>query len=212
MIEVILSAVAVPPVGTGGGLDVGRGAIAGALIVGAAFLAGQAVLRRSVLAGFAFAMLAFAGAYCLSAMGLLGEAGARTTLLFLCLFGASALLFVSSAIRPVRTSGLLSGAMFTGALTLGGIGVFTVFSPADMSGIVRTSMILTAAASAGFAALFLRSDQGARILLPGVAIASLAPLVAFATGGGFSLAAFAVFAVGVISSSLVAMIEGASGR
>lgn len=212
MIEIVMAAVAAPALGASGPMDVGRGVIAGALIVAASFMAGQAVLRRSGVAGYAFAMLVAAAGFLLVSLGLLPEIAARTQLLFLCLFMAAALLFIASAVRPVRGSAILGAAIFTGALTLAGIGVFTVFSPVDMSGIVRSSMIVTGLVSAALAGLFMSRDQGARIVLPGVVITLLSPALTLFSGNAFPIAAYGVFAVGVVAASLVALTEGASSR
>ncbi len=212
MIEIALSAASAPSIGAGGELDIGRGAIAGALIVGAAFLAAQAVLKRSATAATGFFMLAAAAALQFARIGVIPEVSAGALRMLECVFGATALIFVSVAIRPVRHNALLGGLIFAGALTLVGIGVFNILGRADMSELVRMGTIGVGIATAGIALLNVGRDASARIVLPGAIIALSAPAVDMLGGGGFSLAPSAVFVVGVLLASFVALIDGPEPR
>lgn len=212
MIEIVLSSAAAPALGAESAIDLGRGAIAGALIIGAAFLAGIAVLRRSATAGAGFAMLTTAAALSFAKLGLVPDISTGGLRMLECVFGAASLIFVSVAIRPVRHNALLGGLIFAGALTLVGIGVFNVLGRADMSELVRMGTIGVGAVAAGLALLNVTRDASARIVLPGVLIALAAPAIDMAGGAGFSLAPHAVLALGVLTASLVALLDGPAPR
>ncbi len=192
-------------------LDLGRGAIAGALIVGAAFLAGYAAIRRSGLAACALLMVAMAAALEFSWLGLLPSLPAEGTVLILGLFAASGVIFLSASVNAAKYNPLLGGVMFTGALVLGGLGFINFIDRIDVSGLMRWSAI----GVGGFAVVLaltqaVRGDVGARLILPGVALAITAPLIGplGAIEGAASLAAHGVFTLGILAASLVALTEG----
>lgn len=212
MIDLVLSAASAPAIGVGGGLDVGRGAIAGALIAGAALMAGQAVFRRSATAVSGLFMLAAAAALQFGKLGFIPDASAGVLRMLECVFGAAALIFVSVAVKPVRHNALLGGLVFAGALSLIGIGVLNLLGRADMSQLVRMGTIGVGTVAAGIALLNLSRDSGARLVLPGAVIALAAPAVGMALGSGFSLVPSAIFVVGVLTASLVALVDGPAPR
>ncbi len=192
-------------------LDLGRGAIAGAFIVGAAFLAGYAAIRRSGLALCALVMVAMAAALEFSWLGLLPSLPAESTVLILGLFAASGVIFLSASVNAAKYNPLLGGVMFTGALILGGLGFINFIDRIDVSGLMRWSAI----GVGGFAVILaltqaVRGDTGARLILPGVALAIAAPLIGplGAIEGAASIAAHGVFTLGILAASLVALTEG----
>lgn len=212
MIDTVLSAAAAPALGVGGMMDVGRGVITGALLAAAALFAGFAILKRSAVAGFAFAALGFAAAYQAAALEFSPALASAGKLLFLCLFGAASLLFVTAAIQNVRNNSFLSFLMFAGALTLAGIGAFSVFSRTDMGGLVRPSIAVAGLTCAGLAGLFASREQSARILLPGILIALLAGGLGAVLPASMAIFAHGVFAVGVLAASLVALLDADAAR
>ncbi len=192
-------------------LDLGRGAIAGALIVGAAFLAGYAAIRRSGLAVCALLMVAMAAALQFSWLGFLPALPAEGAVLILGLFAASGVIFLSASVNVARYNPLLGGVMFTGALILGGLGFINFIDRVDVSGLMRWAAI----GVGGFAVVLaltqaVRGDAGARLILPGVALAIAAPLIGplGAIEDVSSIAAHGVFTLGVLGASLVALTEG----
>jgi EAL domain-containing protein (putative c-di-GMP-specific phosphodiesterase class I) len=212
MIDIVLSAASTPVIGVGGGLDIGRGAIAGALIAGAAFMAGQAVFRRSATAVSGLFMLAAAAALQFGKLGFIPDASAGVLRMLECVFGAAALIFVSVAVKPVRHNALLGGLVFAGALSLIGIGIFNLLGRADMSQLVRMGTIGVGTVAVGIALLNVSRDSGARLVLPGALIALAAPAAGMALGSGFSLIPSAIFVVGVLTAGLVALIDGPAPR
>ena len=195
------------------GLDLGRGAIAGALIVGAAFLAGYAAVRRSGLAVCALVMVVMAAALEFSWLGLLPSLPEEATVLTLGLFAASAIIFLSATVNAAKYNPLLGGVMFTGALVLGGLGFINFMDRIDVSGLMRWSAI----GVGGFAVALaltqaVRGDSAARLILPGVALAIIAPFIGplSAVTGAASIAAHGVFTLGVLAASLVALSEGSA--
>lgn len=191
--------------------DLGRGAIAGALIVGAAFLAGYAAVRRSGLAVCAALMVAAAAALEFSWLGLAPWLSAKGAIFVLGIFAAAGVIFLSAAIGAAKTNPLLGGVMFTGALILGGLGVINFIDRIDAGGLMRWSAI----GVGGFAVILaltqaVRGDTSARLVLPGLALAIAAPLIGplGAVDGAATLAAHGVFALGILSASLVALTDG----
>lgn len=192
-------------------LDLGRGAIAGALIVGAAFLAGYAAIRRSGLAFCALIMVAMAAALEFSWLGLLPTLPAEGAVLILGLFAASAVIFLSASVNAAKYNPLLGGVMFTGALILGGLGFINFIDRVDISGLMRWGAIGVGAFAVILAVTqALRGDAGARLILPGVALAIAAPLIGplGAVESAASIAAHGVFTLGILAASLVALTEG----
>ena len=194
------------------GADAARGAMAGAFIAASAFLAGYAAIRRSGLAFCALLMVAAAAALQFSWLGFFPVASSPEAVVFIqALFAAAAIVFLSGSISAARYNPVLGGVMFTAALVIGGMGLINFLDRIDLGGLMRLSLI----GVGGFAALLAlvqawRGDAGARLILPGVALAALAPLVgplgAYETGG-FSLAAHGLFTLGVLLASLVALTE-----
>ena len=192
-------------------LDLGRGAIAGALFVGAAFLAGYAAIRRSGLAFCALVMVTMAAALEFSWLGLLPSLPAEGTVLILGFFAASAVIFLSASVNAAKYNPLLGGVMFTGALVLGGLGFINFIDRVDVSGLMRWGAI----GVGGFAVILaltqaFRGDAGARLILPGVALAMAAPLIGplGAVESAGAIAAHGVFTLGILAASLVALTEG----
>ena len=198
-------------IGAEGG-DAARGAMAGAFIAASAFLAGYAAIRRSGLAFCALLMVAAAAALQFSWLGFLPVAASPEAVVFIqALFAAAAIVFLSGSISAARYNPILGGVMFTAALVIGGMGLINFLDRIDLSGLMRLSLI----GVGGFAALLAliqawRGDAGARLILPGVALAALAPLagpLGAYEAGGFSLASHGLFTLGVLLASLVALTE-----
>lgn len=194
--------------------DLGRGAIAGAYIVGAAFLAGYAAIRQSSLGLCAFAMVALAAALEFSWLGLFSGLSAEISVLFLGLFAAAAIVFVSASIDAAKYNPLVGGVMFTAALIFAGLGFINLLGRVDATALMRWGavgvggMSLLLAASQAF-----RGDAGARLILPGLVLALAAPLFGSlgAASGPGSLLPHGLFTLGVLSASLVALTDGFGG-
>lgn len=188
----------------------GRGAIAGALLVSAAYLAGYAVLRRGTAAFCALLMVLAAAGLQLGWLGFAENLSSRITVLLQGVFGAAAIIYVSSIARIVRRSAIIGGVMLAAALTLVGIGVINLSGRGDATGLMRIGLGVVAGTAIILSLLQWRRDPMARLLLPGAVLAGLAPFSAqFASGigEGAGLVAPALFAIGVISASLVALTE-----
>lgn len=198
------------------GMELGRGAIAGAFIVAGAFLAGYAAIRRSGLAVCALLMVAAAAALQFSWLGFLPAISSDMTVMLLALFAAAAIVFLSASVGAARHNALLGGVMFTAALVIGGMGLINFFDRVDLAPLMRWSVIGVGAMAAILALTqAFRGDMGARLILPGVAIAAAAPLVGPLGGldaAGFSLAPHGLFTLGILAASLVALTEGAAPR
>ncbi len=197
-------------------MDLGRGAIAGAFIVAAAFLAGYAAIRRSGLAVCALLMVAGAAALEFSWLGFFNAMPGEIAVFIMGLFAAAAIVFLSATIGAAKYNPLLGGVMFTAALVIAGMGVINFFDRVEIAPIMRWAVIGVGA----FAVLLalsqaFRGDTGARLILPGIALAIAAPLVG-PLGGfdatAFSLAPHGLFTLGVIAASLVALTESAAPR
>ncbi len=197
-------------------LDMGRGAIAGAFIVAAAFLAGYAAIRRSGIAVCALLMVAGAAALEFSWLGFFSAMPSEVAVLIMGLFAASAIIFLSATIGAAKYNPLLGGLMFTAALVIAGMGVINFFDRIEIAPIMRMAVIGVGA----FAVLLalsqaFRGDIGARLILPGIALAMAAPLLGPLGGveaGAFALAPHGLFTLGVIAASLVALTESAPLR
>lgn len=198
------------------GSELARGAIAGAFIVGSAFLAGYAAIRRSGLAVCALLMVIGAAALQFSWLGFIPAMSAEALVMIQALFAAAAIVFLSGSIGAARYNPLLGGVMFTAALVIGGMGLINFIDRIELSALMRWSLI----GVAGFAAVLAlvqaaRGDLGARLILPGVALAAAAPLVGplgAAESGGFSIASHGLFTLGVLAASIVALTESAAPR
>ncbi len=197
-------------------LELGRGAIAGAFIIGAAFLAGYAAIRRSGLAVCALLMVAGAAALEFSWLGFFASMPSDMTVLIQGIFAASAIVFLSASVGAARYNPLLGGIMFTAALIIGGMGLINFFDRIDLAPLMRLAVF----GVGGFAIILaitqaFRGDSGARLILPGVAIAALAPFfgpLAGVEAATFSLLPHALFTFGVLAASLVALTEGVPPR
>lgn len=191
--------------------DMGRGAIAGAFIVALAFLAGYAAIRRSGLAVCALLMVAGAAALEFSWLGFLSALPSEMAILVMGLFAAAAIIFLSATVTAAKYNPLLGGVMFTAALIIAGMGVINFFDRVDVAPVMRIAVIGVGA----FAILLalsqaVRGDTGARLILPGIALAMAAPLLGplgLLETGAMTLAPHALFTLGIIAASLVALTE-----
>lgn len=198
----------------GPALELGRGAIAGAFIIGAAFLAGYAAIRRSGLAVCALLMVAGAAALEFSWLGFFASMPTEVAVLIQGIFAAAAIVFLSATVGAARYNPLLGGVMFTAALIIGGMGLINFFDRIDVAPLMRLAVF----AVGGFAIVLavtqaFRGDTGARLILPGVALAAVAPLfgpLAGVEAAGFALAPHVLFTLGVLAASLVALTEGSA--
>ncbi len=196
--------------------DLGRGAIAGAFIVAAAFLAGYAAIRRSGIAVCALLMVAGAAALEFSWLGFFSTMSSEIAVLIMGLFAAAAIIFLSATVGAAKYNPLLGGLMFTAALVIAGMGVINFFDRIEVAPIMRMA-VLGVGAFAVLLALSqaFRGDTGARLILPGIALAMAAPLLGPLGGveaGAFALAPHGLFTLGVIAASLVALTESAPLR
>ena len=191
-----------------------RGVVAGAFVVALAFLAGYAAIRRSGLAVCALLMVAGAAALEFSWLGFLSALPAEATVMMQALFAAAALVFLSASIGAARYNPLLGGVMFTAALVLAGMGIINFFDRIDLAPLMRWALV----GVGGFAVILaatqaLRGDSGARLVLPGVALAAAAPLIGLFGAGESATLAFAshgLFTIGVLAASIIALTEGAA--
>ncbi|MEO1251437.1 MAG: EAL domain-containing protein [Pseudomonadota bacterium] len=219
MIAISASGVAAVLVDSGAGVTaLGKGAIAGALIVGVAFLAGFAAIRRSGLAFCGLIMVAAAAVLEFSWLGLTPGLPDVGTTFVLGLFAAAAAAFLSSSINASKFNPIIGGAIFTFALILAGLGVINFVDRVDVKPLLQWGAI-----SVGVMAVILsamqafRGDQGARLILPGAALATIAPFVgplSVVEIGAAGLLPHGLFALGVLAASLVALTDlgGAAGR
>ncbi len=191
-----------------GEFGLGAGAILGAMIVGAAFLAGMAVLKRSAAATCGFILLVLATALQAIWLGLAPAPGENMMLLLLGLLAAAALVFLSATIGMVGRNQLLGGLIFAGALSMAGIGVINAALAGEASGLLRFGIAAVAVIAVGLSAIAgMKGDVAAKLILPGAALAAAAPLLLGIAGSGstFALAPHAIFAIGVLTASLVAL-------
>ena len=193
--------------------ELGRGAIIGAMLICAAFLAGVAVLRSSAAAFSGFVMVASAGMLLVFWLGVAGEPGPALSPLLQGIFAAAVLIFLTATVPLASNNRLLGGALFVGALSIVGIAVLNVVLVGEATHLQRMGLY-----GAGLATLIIagidafRGDNGARLILPGALLAAAAPMI-FGMGGGsgpFALAPQALFAVGVLTAALVALVNPSS--
>lgn len=192
-----------------------RGAIIGAMLIGAAFLAGVAVLRSSAAAFSGFVMVASAGVLLVFWLGLAGEPGPALSPLLQGIFAAASLIFLTATVPLASGNRLLGGALFAGALSIVGIAVLNLVLVGEATHLQQMGLY-----GAGIATLVIagidafRGDNGARLILPGAVMAVLAPLIfgISAGGGPLAIAPQAIFAAGVLTASLVALINPSSAR
>lgn len=195
-------------------VELGRGAIAGAFVFALAFLTGFAAIRRSGLAVCALLMVFTAAALEFSWLGFVPSFSGNFLVLIQALFAAAAIIFLSASVGAARDNPILGGVMFTAALFIGGMGLLNFFDRIDLASQMRWAMT----GVGGFAAILaltqaFRGDTGARLILPGVAVAAAAPLLGPLGGveaASFSLAPHAIFSLGILAASMVALIEGAT--
>lgn len=194
---------------------IAKGAIIGAMLVSAAFLAGVAVLRSSAAAFSGFVMVASAGILLVFWLGLAGEPGPALSPLLQGIFAAAVLIFLTATVPLASRNRLLGGALFVGALSIVGIAVLNVLLVGEATHLQRMGLY-----GAGLATLVIagidafRGDNGARLILPGAVLAAAAPLI-FGMGanvGPFAIAPQAIFAAGVLTAGLVALLNPASAR
>lgn len=190
-----------------------RGAVAGSFVVACAFLAGYAAIRRSGLAVCALLMVMAAAALEFSWLGLLPTLSGEVLVLMQAAFAAAAIVFLSASIGAARYNPLLGGVMFTAALVLGGMGLINLLDRIDLAPLMRTSLLsvgVFAVALSGWQAL--RGDSGARLILPGVVLAAASPLLGMFAGesAGMVFASHALFTLGVLAASIIALTESAS--
>lgn len=190
-----------------------RGAIVGAMLISAAFLAGIAVLRSSAAAFSGFVMVASAGVLLVFWLGLAGEPGPALSPLLQGVFAASVLIFLTATVPLAQNNRLLGGALFAGALSIVGIAILNVALVGEATHLQRMGLYAAAIATFVISGIdAVRGDNGARLILPGAVLAAAAPLV-FGVGGGtgaFALAPQAIFAAGVLTASLVALLHPSS--
>ncbi|HXI87085.1 MAG TPA: EAL domain-containing protein, partial [Parvularculaceae bacterium] len=191
----------------------GAGAIIGAMVVAAAFLAGFAVYRRSAGAVCALLMVIAAGVLEFSVLGVLVVPSSPVLVLLEGLFGAAALVFLSSVIRPARHNALLGGVMFAAALSLVGLGVMNLLAPGDAGRLMRFGVVGVGVFAVILAGVQAPRDPGARLILPGAVIALAAPLIGhFLSGSGVAIVPHILFTLGVVAASLVALTEAPAAR
>ena len=191
-----------------------RGAIGGAFVIGVAFLAGFAVFRRSSAGLCALLMVLTAAALEFSWLGLFTLPSPKIMVLLQGAFAASVLIYISATIRAAKYNPLLGGFIFAGALTMIGIGVINFLGRVEAEAIMLRGLLGVGI----FAAILtiiqsFRGDQGARLLLPGVFIVFAAPFTGHLFGPeATSLTPHALFTFGVLTASLVALMEGGAGQ
>lgn len=192
------------------GFDLGKGAILGAFLVSAAFLAGVAVLRRSAAAMCGTVMLIAGGAIQAIWLGVVAAPPPTIMMLLEGVFAAAGLIFLSSTISLASRSQLIGGLLFAGALSMVGVGVINAVLGGEASGVLKIGLAGVAATAIGLAAYAgMRGDNAARFILPGAVLAALAPLLfgLVGSGGLFALAPHALFAIGLLTASLVALAD-----
>lgn len=188
-----------------------RGAVAGAFIVAMAFLAGYAAIRRSGLAVCALLMVGAAAALEFSWLGFFSGLSSEAAVMMQALFAAAAIVFLSASIGAARYNPLLGGVMFTAALVIGGMGIINFFDRVELAPLMRWALI----GVGGFAVLLSltqawRGDSGARLILPGVALAAAAPLLGLfgaAESGVLAFASHGLFTLGILAASMIALTE-----
>lgn len=194
--------------------ELGRGAIAGAFIVATAFLAGYAAIRRSGLAVCALLTVLAAAALELSWLGFFPALPGNMTIMILGLFAAAAIIFLSASIGAAKYNALLGGVMFTAALVIAGMGLINFIDRINVAPLMRWSVIGVGAFGVLLALTqALRGDVGARLILPGVALAIIAPLVGplgAVNAEGASLLPHGLFTLGVLAASIVSLTESAA--
>lgn len=196
--------------------ELGRGAIAGAFIVAAAFLAGYAAIRRSGLAVCALLMVLGAAALEFSWLGFFSAMPGNVAVMILGLFAAATIIFLSASIGAAKYNALLGGVMFTAALVIAGMGLINFIDRINVAPLMRWS-VFGVGGFAVFLALTqaLRGDTGARLILPGIVLAIVAPLVGplgAVSAEGLHLLPHGLFTLGVLSASLVSLTESAAPR
>jgi EAL domain-containing protein (putative c-di-GMP-specific phosphodiesterase class I) len=195
---------------TGAGLDLGRGAIIGALVVSGAYLAGHAAFRRGSAAICALLMVLAAAAVQLGWLGFFSDVSPKLAVLVQGVFGAAAVIFLSSIFRVVRRNALVGGLMLAAALTLVGIGVINLTGRAEVAGLMRVGLFFVGALTIAFSVFQWNADPAARLIAPGAFFAMAAPFAVHLTpllGEGFVLLPSALFAIGVVAASIVALTQ-----
>ena len=154
-------------------------------------------------------MLCAGGAMQAIWLGVIPELAPTLMMLLQGVFAASALIFLSATIGVAGRNQLLGGLLFAGALSMVGIGVINAVLAGEASGLLRFGLAAVAVIAIGLSLYAgARGDVAARFILPGAALAAAAPLLFGLGGGGLTaLAPQAVFAVGILLASLVAVAD-----
>ncbi len=194
--------------------DLIRGAILGAIVMAAAFFTGLAVFRRGSTAVCALLMVVSAGALQLDGLKFISIPSHDVVVLLQGAFGATAIVFLSAVIRMARNNALLGGLMFAAALTLVGLGVINLVARGDASGLMRYALIGVGLSAVVLAILQSPRDHSARLILPGAALALVAPVLVYFFGASqaFTLASHSLFTIGILTASLVVLNDGAVAR
>jgi EAL domain-containing protein (putative c-di-GMP-specific phosphodiesterase class I) len=218
MVTELLAAAEAPFAAVAGGVQsdqLARGAIIGAMLISAAFLAGIAVLRSSAAAFTGFIMVASAGVLLAFWLGLAGEPGPALSPLLQGVFAASVLIFLTATVPLARDNRLFGGVLFAGALSIVGIAILNVALVGEATHLQRMGIYGAALATVVISGIdAVRGDNGARLILPGALLAAAAPLL-FGVGAGsgpFAVVPQAIFAAGVLTASLVALLSPAGVR
>jgi EAL domain-containing protein (putative c-di-GMP-specific phosphodiesterase class I) len=160
-------------------------------------------MRSSGAAWWGLLMIATAGAMQFFNLGFAEPLGAPAALMTGGLFAAAALIFCAASLSAPRSSALLSGAMYAGALALAGVSAMNVALGGEASHVIRFAIIAAGVSCAALAAFgALRNDAAAQLILPGAALVLASPFA------GPAIATSAVFAIGVLAASLSALIGG----
>lgn len=188
----------------------GRGAVAGAMIVGLAFVAALMVLRSGPASFAALLMVGAASALQAAWLGLI-VSSPQLLMVLQALFGGALLLFVAGALSSVRRSRVMSGILFTGALSIVSVSVLNAVIGGEASGVIRSGLY----AVGGLALLTvvfeaLRGDGAARLMAPALALAAGGALLGL-TAPAMEPAPQAAFAIGVLAASFAALLEAGVG-
>lgn len=202
-----IDVVAAPAAGVAAGVDLGRGAIVGALVIGAAYLAGLAVFRRGAPAVCALLMVAAAAALEFSWLKLFTVSSPQLLVLLEGLFAASVIIFVSSVVRAARNNAILGGVMFAAALILVGFSAINLLAGRDAHVAMRTALVGIGVFTVVIGVAQFRRDIGARLILPGAILALAAAFAANFAGAAPALLPHALFTLGILGASLVALVD-----
>lgn len=187
--------------------DIGKGAIAGAFVMGTAFLAGLAAMGRSIAAACGLFMIAAAATLFAMQIGIIAAPGFAIQLLIQSFFVGSAVVFVSAVVGHARENATVSGGMFMVALAIVSVAIANIAIGGDLARLVQAALI----GGLGVAAIMVlietvRGDHGARLILPGVILATAAVPLAI-SGVANPVTSYALFAAGLMISAIVGATE-----